>query len=206
MTVDASRSCLGLGTCVGSVIRQIMEAMVLLTATAPPALPGSRMSDGSLAPPFDAITRLLRSACRHRREHCRRQQLGVSARALDLDEVAMAEVGKARGVEWNHRGAKYARRLITPLATGFLTLAAYPRLTGAGEALQVGAVFACLGGYFGERRGTFMSIVRLLWPGRALGPVLGARLFVWYGAWELPFYVFGGAGILVVLVIAADFP
>src|SRR5216684_6226130 len=65
MTVDASRSCLGLGTCVGSVIRQIVDARVLLTATAPPALPGSRMSDGSPAPPLDAITRFPRSACRH---------------------------------------------------------------------------------------------------------------------------------------------
>jgi hypothetical protein len=36
MTVDASRSCLGLGTCVGSAIRQIVDARVLLTATAPP--------------------------------------------------------------------------------------------------------------------------------------------------------------------------
>src|SRR5271169_3062556 len=67
MTVDASRSCLGLGTCVGSAIRQIVLARVLLTATAPPALPGSRMLGGSLAPPaVAAITQFLRSACRHR--------------------------------------------------------------------------------------------------------------------------------------------
>src|ERR1700726_2347021 len=62
MTVDTSRSCLGLGTCVGSTIRQIVEARVLLTATAPPALPGRSVSDGSLAPPWDTITRLVRSA------------------------------------------------------------------------------------------------------------------------------------------------
>src|SRR6516162_2543673 len=66
MTVDASRSCLGLGTCVGSATRQIVDARVLLTATAPPALPGGSMSGGSLAPPCDAITGLLRSACRRR--------------------------------------------------------------------------------------------------------------------------------------------
>ena len=57
MTVDASQSCLGLGTCVGSTIRQIVHARVLLTATVPPALPGRRVLDGSLAPPVDAITR-----------------------------------------------------------------------------------------------------------------------------------------------------
>src|SRR5262245_813803 len=66
MTVDASWSCLGLATCVGSASRQIVHARVLLTATAPPALPGSSMSDGSLAPPCDAITEFLRSA-RYRR-------------------------------------------------------------------------------------------------------------------------------------------
>src|SRR5262245_17424850 len=66
MTVDASRSCLGLGTCVGSAIRQIVDARVLLTATAPPALPGSGMSDGFLAPPLARIMLVFRSACRHR--------------------------------------------------------------------------------------------------------------------------------------------
>src|SRR5580693_5370882 len=66
MTVDASRSCLGLATCVGSMIRRIVEARVLLTATAPPALPGRSVSDGSLAPPLDGITQFLRSARRHR--------------------------------------------------------------------------------------------------------------------------------------------
>ena len=52
MTVDASRSCLGLATCVGLAIRQIVDARVLLTATVPPALPGRSVFDGSLAPPW----------------------------------------------------------------------------------------------------------------------------------------------------------
>src|SRR5215510_12736089 len=38
MTVDASRSCLGLATSVGSAIRQIVDARVLLAAAAPPSL------------------------------------------------------------------------------------------------------------------------------------------------------------------------
>src|SRR6202045_3362315 len=65
MTVDTPRSCLGLGTCVGSAIRQIVHARVLLTATVPLALPGSRMLGGSLAPPLAAIIGLVRSVCRH---------------------------------------------------------------------------------------------------------------------------------------------
>src|SRR5215472_12178637 len=66
MTVDASRSCLGLGTCVEPMVRQIVDARVLLPAAAPPALPSGSMSARSLAPPLDAITRVPRSAC-HRR-------------------------------------------------------------------------------------------------------------------------------------------
>ena len=66
MTADTSRSCLGLATSVGSATRQIVDTRVLLTAAVPPALPGSSMSRGSLAPPLDAITRLSRSARRGR--------------------------------------------------------------------------------------------------------------------------------------------
>src|SRR5262249_24323869 len=64
MTVDASRSCLGLETCVGSATRQIVDARVPLTAAAPPALPSSSVSGGSLAPPCDAITGLWSQARR----------------------------------------------------------------------------------------------------------------------------------------------
>src|SRR5262249_36251060 len=57
--------CLGLGTCVGSATRQLVDARVLLTATAPPALPGSRRSNGSLAPPWNRTMLVFRSACCH---------------------------------------------------------------------------------------------------------------------------------------------
>src|SRR5215468_4455267 len=66
MTGDASRSCLGLATCVGSATRQIVVARVLQTAAAPPALPGSSVLGGSRAPPWAAITGFLRSARRRR--------------------------------------------------------------------------------------------------------------------------------------------
>src|SRR5277367_5133638 len=63
MTVDASRSCLGLATCVGAMARQIVVARVLLTAAVPPALPVSAWRRGLLAPPLPVITRFLGSAC-----------------------------------------------------------------------------------------------------------------------------------------------
>src|SRR5271157_4209066 len=62
-TVDASRSCLGLATCVGAMARQIVVARVLLTAAVPPALPVSAWRRVLPAPPLPVITRFLGSAC-----------------------------------------------------------------------------------------------------------------------------------------------
>ena len=97
--------------------------------------------------------------------------------------------------------------LITRLAGGFLSLAAFRTLTGAGEALQIGAIYACLGGYFGSRRVTFMGIIQAFFGlGALLGPVLGTRLFAWSGSWQLSFYVFGLVGISVAAAIALAVP
>jgi predicted MFS family arabinose efflux permease len=97
--------------------------------------------------------------------------------------------------------------LITPLAGGFLSLATFRTLTGAGEALQIGAIYACLGGYFGNRRGTFMGIIQAFFGlGALVGPVLGTRLFAWSDSWQLSFYVFGLAGIVISVAIALAIP
>src|SRR4029077_15825987 len=91
MTVDASRSCLGLGTCVGSAIRQVVDARVLLTATGPTALPDRSMSDAALAPPFDVITHFLRSAWRdcHLQSNCPNEtrQLGSDRGGGDIGRL-----------------------------------------------------------------------------------------------------------------------
>ena len=76
MTVDTSRSCLGLATSVGSAIRQIVDARVLLTATVPPALPGSPKLSGSLAPPLAAII-----GCDHW-SLCNQSVVNVTCRAM----------------------------------------------------------------------------------------------------------------------------
>ena len=62
--------------------------------------------------------------------------------------------------------------LLTPLATGFVSLTFLRALTGVGEALQVGAVFACMGAYFGARRGAAMGAMQTFFGlGAFLGPV-----------------------------------
>jgi MFS transporter, DHA1 family, inner membrane transport protein len=86
-------------------------------------------------------------------------------------------------------------------------LSIYRTLTGAGEALQIGAVYTCLGGYFVGRRGTFMGVLQAFFGlGALLGPVVGARLFVWSGARQVPLYVFGVTGILMALIIHIAVP
>jgi DHA1 family inner membrane transport protein len=50
--------------------------------------------------------------------------------------------------------------LLTPFATGFASLAILRSSTGAGEALQVGAIFACIGAYCGAQRGTAMGAMQ----------------------------------------------
>ncbi len=97
--------------------------------------------------------------------------------------------------------------LLTPLATGFFSLTALRALTGVGEALQVGAVFACMGAYFGARRGAAMGAMQTFFGlGAFIGPVLGTRLESWAGSWSVSFYAYGVAGIANAIVAAVVIP
>jgi MFS transporter, DHA1 family, inner membrane transport protein len=97
--------------------------------------------------------------------------------------------------------------IATPLAQGFATLAAYRALTGVGEALQITAIYACLGSYFGQKRGAAMGVMLAFYGFGALaGPVIGTHLNEHVGSWQLPFYIFGIAGIVVALAVAFLLP
>jgi len=97
--------------------------------------------------------------------------------------------------------------LLTPLATGFTSLATLRALTGAGEALQIGAVFAAMGAFFGANRGAAMGTLQSFFGfGAFIGPVLGTRLEAWFGSWTISFYAYGIAGIVIAIVVAAVLP
>jgi DHA1 family inner membrane transport protein len=97
--------------------------------------------------------------------------------------------------------------LLTPFATGFVSLALLRALTGVGEALQIGAIFACMGAYFGARRGSAMGAMQTFFGlGAFLGPVLGTRLESWTNSWSASFYVYGIAGIAVAVLAAVTIP
>jgi len=97
--------------------------------------------------------------------------------------------------------------LLTPFATGFVSLVLLRALTGVGEALQIGAIFACMGAYFGARRGSAMGAMQTFFGlGAFLGPVLGTRLESWTNSWSASFYVYGIAGIAVAVLAAVTIP
>ena len=97
--------------------------------------------------------------------------------------------------------------LLTPFATDFVSLTVLRALTGVGEALQVGAVFACMGAYFGARRGAAMGAMQTFFGlGAFLGPVLGTRLESWTNSWSVSFYAYGIAGIATAIVAAIVIP
>jgi predicted MFS family arabinose efflux permease len=99
---------------------------------------------------------------------------------------------------------------ITPLATSFFGLAAYRALTGVGEGLHICAIFSCVGAYYGVRRGAARGAINASFGlGAFLGPVIGTLIFSRTGSWQIPFYVFGVAGvsaaILVLVVVPKQF-
>jgi predicted MFS family arabinose efflux permease len=97
--------------------------------------------------------------------------------------------------------------LLTPFAADFVSLTVLRALTGVGEALQVGAVFACMGAYFGARRGAAMGAMQTFFGlGAFLGPVLGTRLESWTNSWSVSFYAYGIAGIATAIVAAIVIP
>jgi MFS family permease len=97
--------------------------------------------------------------------------------------------------------------LFTPFATGFVSLTLLRALTGVGEALQVDAVFACMGAYFGARRGAAMGAMQTFFGlGAFLAPVLGTRLESWANSWSASFYVYGIAGIAMAFIAAVAIP
>jgi len=96
---------------------------------------------------------------------------------------------------------------LTPLAEGYFGLAVYRSLTGAGEALHIGAIFACIGAYFGERRGMAIGVVNAFFGiGAFIGPVVGTLLLAQTGSWRLPFYAFAGMGVIAALLVWAVVP
>lgn len=96
---------------------------------------------------------------------------------------------------------------LTPFAQSFLGLAAYRSLTGAGEALHIGAIFACMGAYFGKRRGMAIGVINSFFGvGAYVGPVVGTLMLAHWGSWRYPFYAFAALGVFAAMLVLVVVP
>ncbi len=92
--------------------------------------------------------------------------------------------------------------LLTPFATTATQLFVLRLMTGAGEAMQITAIFAMIGAFFGAKRGVFIGVINGSYGiGGFLGPMLGAAMFASTGTWHTPFYVYGVGGVIVAISI-----
>lgn len=92
--------------------------------------------------------------------------------------------------------------LLTAFSVSFLDMFAYRALSGVGEAMQNAALFSAVGAYFFANRALALGGLNFAYGlGSFLGPYLGAKLGV-AGGWRLPFYLYGGIGLVFVAVIA----
>jgi MFS family permease len=92
--------------------------------------------------------------------------------------------------------------VLTALAVGFGDMFVYRTLSGVGEAMQNAALFSAVGAYFFANRALALGSLNFAYGvGSFLGPLLGAHFATLSGEWRVPFYIYGAAGIVFVIVI-----
>jgi MFS family permease len=92
--------------------------------------------------------------------------------------------------------------VLTALAVGYWDMFAYRALSGVGEAMQNAALFSAVGAYFFANRALAMGSLNFAYGiGSFLGPLLGAQLATSFGDWRAPFYIYGGIGIVLLVLI-----
>ena len=90
----------------------------------------------------------------------------------------------------------------TPMASGFADMATFRLISGLGEGMQAAALFAAIGAYFFLRRSLAFGAIGVgFGVGVFIGPLLGNQLAMAFGTWRAPFFVFGCAGLVVVLLM-----
>jgi MFS family permease len=92
--------------------------------------------------------------------------------------------------------------VLTALAVGFGDMFVYRTLSGVGEAMQNAALFSAVGAYFFANRALALGSLNFAYGvGSFLGPLLGAHFATMTGEWRVPFYIYGAAGLVFVIVI-----
>jgi MFS family permease len=92
--------------------------------------------------------------------------------------------------------------LAVPLAAGFLDMSAYRIISGVGEGVQATALYALVGSFFFHRRAFAAGFIGVAFgAGIFLGPMIGVPFAASFETWRAPFFLFGGLGLLMALLI-----
>lgn len=97
-----------------------------------------------------------------------------------------------------------AATVLTTVSAGFADMLAWRVLSGVGEALQLAAILTVAAGAFPRHRGVAIGAVNMAFAtGSVVGPLVSADLLDRHGTWRSPMIVFGVAGLIVTLLVAA---
>jgi MFS family permease len=93
--------------------------------------------------------------------------------------------------------------ILTAVATGFPDMLTYRALSGVGEAMQNGALFAAVGAYFFANRAMALGALNCAYGiGGYIGPKLGSSLSHGGTDWRIPFWTFGLIGVAFIGIVA----
>jgi MFS family permease len=91
---------------------------------------------------------------------------------------------------------------LTGVATGFVDTLLYRILTGVGEGLYNISILTFLGSLTRKYRGTSVGVAASLFGiGGFTGPLVATYSLAVTGDWRLPFFLFGGAGLVGALLV-----
>jgi MFS family permease len=92
-------------------------------------------------------------------------------------------------------------------ATGIADMTLWRVLSGVGEGMQIAALFAAVGAYFSRNRGFALGSVSAAFGlGGFTGPLLGGAILSATGDWRAPLVVFGGIGLVILLMVLVLVP
>ncbi|MEV6558508.1 MFS transporter [Nocardia sp. NPDC051756] len=88
------------------------------------------------------------------------------------------------------------------VAVGIADMTLWRVLSGVGEGMQNAALFAAVGAYFSRHRGFAIGSINAAFGlGAFTGPLLGGALLSATGDWRTPLIVFGGIGVVIIILV-----
>ncbi|ONI87031.1 MFS transporter [Actinosynnema sp. ALI-1.44] len=92
-------------------------------------------------------------------------------------------------------------------AAGLVDLTAWRILSGVGEGAQNAALYAAVGAYFHRNRAVAIGSINAAFGlGAFGGPLAGGALLSSTGDWRVPLFVFGGIGVVILVVLMVAVP